>query len=254
MQFIGDCPIYPHPTVDAIAAAPDDDQPRIAFAGWLDTQVEGDWAELIRSQCALASGSGAAYRSRYTVGSLLDRQRLLAASVLARRHDAVPLLAGESVDAAVMGLPLRGDFVGRTWSNAHVVFSRGLVAALIGRAGHDIEFMSPATVWPVGQVKLLGFEPFRGGPRGWLWEAVDDLLVTPWFDEAGRSSLARNRDQVRNFRPFAVPRFLFDDLTGGEGDRGERFYPTERDAVAAFDAAVRRWFVSRVAPSSETLS
>jgi uncharacterized protein (TIGR02996 family) len=40
--------------LDRIAAAPDDDAPRLVFADWLDDQGDAAYAEFIRVQCALA--------------------------------------------------------------------------------------------------------------------------------------------------------------------------------------------------------
>src|SRR4051812_14383873 len=40
----------------AIAAAPDDDLPRLIFADWLDEHGEPDRAEFIRLQCAITRG------------------------------------------------------------------------------------------------------------------------------------------------------------------------------------------------------
>src|SRR5262245_21531260 len=42
----------------AIAAAPDDDLPRLVFADWLDEHGDSHRAEFIRLQCAAARGDG----------------------------------------------------------------------------------------------------------------------------------------------------------------------------------------------------
>src|SRR5262249_26498683 len=39
----------------AIAAAPDDDTPRLVFADWVDDNSQPEWAEFIRLQCRLAA-------------------------------------------------------------------------------------------------------------------------------------------------------------------------------------------------------
>jgi uncharacterized protein (TIGR02996 family) len=55
--------------IEAIAASPADDTPRLALADWLEENGESDRAEIIRSQCA-------AERRRFD-GPLLDRNYAL---------------------------------------------------------------------------------------------------------------------------------------------------------------------------------
>jgi uncharacterized protein (TIGR02996 family) len=40
--------------LEAIAAVPDEDGPRLVFADWLEEQGESNYAEFIRLQCRLA--------------------------------------------------------------------------------------------------------------------------------------------------------------------------------------------------------
>jgi uncharacterized protein (TIGR02996 family) len=82
----------------AVAANPDDDAPRLAFADYLDDQNEPEWAEFIRVQCELAGlPTHAAFPATATqpapdpipLGHVIDwfREREPIRSVLARRDE-----------------------------------------------------------------------------------------------------------------------------------------------------------------------
>ncbi len=113
----------------AVLADPDDDAPRLIYADWLDEQGDGERAEFIRVQCALAP---MAWDDERRPGLLRRERELL------RRHE------------AAWGGPLPTFDSGRT-------FERGFVGALTLVAEaflrHAAEIFAVA---PVRHIKLRG--------------------------------------------------------------------------------------------------
>lgn len=131
----------------AVAAAPDDDTPRLVYADWCDDHGRPDRAEFVRVQCRLAAGSPA--DDDYP--DLLDRQeelvtRLTTFEPLPRPPSDTPLQVGGYGYAEYRrGFPdvLHWSFAG----------ARGEVRRLLTALGKHL----PAT--PARSLRVYGMEP-----------------------------------------------------------------------------------------------
>jgi uncharacterized protein (TIGR02996 family) len=178
----------------AICENPDDDNPRLVFADWLDEQDDPDRAEFIRLQVGLAAGTVPEDRraeAEARVGELLGSHRAAWWGELPRRP-------------------------GVTWVSTPSPFARGFADAVRFRHGkawreHAAEVFAAA---PVSRLRCGGtFTARKGRPifASPLLGRVADFSAPP-LDLGGAEDLANNQHLVGRLRHLGVGSYR------GDGD------------------------------------